>query len=151
MARTAVYSLQRDTRGMVWDLLLYVPTVGALLYIGASLWYSANHSWAYVLLFMACFFLFAGANRILGTRLVMLPSSPVRIEVGKTEITVGLRNGRAVDLVKEVRYFSDYAGKSFGLTGLDNEGRKHQFIIHRGQLASPAEFKDLQSRLSIFR
>lgn len=136
---------------MVWDLLLYVPTVGALCYIGASLWFSAHHGWAYVLLFMACFFLLAGANRIFGSRLIMLPSSPERIEVGKDRVSIGLHGGRTVDLIKEVRYFSDYAGKSFGLTGLDNEGRRRQFIIHRGQLASPAEFKDLQSRLSVFR
>ena len=151
MSGSAIYTLQRDKQGMVWDLLLYVPTVGALFYIGASLWFSANHTWAYVLFFMACFFLLAGANRILGSRLIMLPSSPERVEVGKDRITLALHNGQTVDLVKEVRYFSDYAGKSFGLTGLDNEGRKRQFIIHRGQLASPSEFKDLQSRLAIFR
>ncbi len=145
------YVLHRDMRGMVWDLLLYVPTVGALLYIGASLWYSANHSWAYVLIFMACFFVLAGGNRILGTRLIMLPSSPETISVEKDQVTIGLHGGREVHLVKEIRYFSDYAGKSFGLTGLDQEGRKHQFIVHRGQLASPGEFRDLQARLSIYR
>lgn len=151
MANTASYRLQRDTRGLVWDLLLYVPTVTALVYIGASLWFSANHSWAYVLFFMACFFVFAGGNRILGSRLMMLPSSPERIDVDKDQVRIGLHNGREVVLVKALRYFSDYAGKSFGLTGLDHEGHKHQFIVHRGQFTDPAEYKDIQSRLAVYR
>ena len=36
---------------------------------------------AYLLGFLSCFFLIAGANRILTTRLMWLPSAPVAIEI----------------------------------------------------------------------
>ena len=45
MAAAKVYSLVRDRRGVVWDGLLYIPTVGALLLIALKLWYGPNHMW----------------------------------------------------------------------------------------------------------
>ena len=64
---------------MMWDLLLYVPTVLALFAIGLKLWFGPTQTWAYVLFFMASFFLFAGANRVLSGRLMLLPSAPCAI------------------------------------------------------------------------
>ncbi len=151
MAKTTNFSLQPDYRGMVWDLLLYIPTVGALLYIGVSLWYSADRNWSYVLLFMSCFFFFAGANRILGSRLMLLPTSPVGITAEKDQVVIKQRNGETLALVKEVRFFADYAGKSFGLTGLDYHGRKHQLVIHRGQFSAIKEFDELKSLLAVYK
>lgn len=50
------YELQQDRKGMVWDLLLYVPTVAALLLIGGKLWFGPNQNWAYLLIFLGTFF-----------------------------------------------------------------------------------------------
>ena len=51
------YSLVRDRKGMWWDLLLYVPTVIALLSIGAKLWFGPYQNYSYVAIFAGCFFL----------------------------------------------------------------------------------------------
>ena len=136
---------------MTWDLLLYVPTVIALLSIGAKLWYGPDQTWAYLLFFMASFFFFTGANRILGGRMMLLPGAPTAIEVGKQQVSLMLKSGQQVDLVKNVRYFADYAGKSFGLAGMDVNGRKRQFVLHRGQFASVSTYNDLRGLLNVYK
>ena len=136
---------------MIWDLLLYVPTVAALALISFKLWFSGNKGFAYLLCFMASFFFIVGLNRILTTRLMLLPSSPVALESAKQQLTVMLRNGGRVDLAKEVRFYPDYAGKSFGLSGMDLSGKRRQFVFHRGQFADVEVFKELCSTLNIYK
>ena len=68
---------------MQWDLLLYVPTVTALALIALKLWFGPNHTWSYLLLFLASFFFIAGVNRILSSRLMLLPSSVVALNINK--------------------------------------------------------------------
>lgn len=145
------YSLVQDRRGMVWDLLLYVPTVLALFAIGLKLWFSPNQTWAYVLFFMSCFFLFAGANRILSGRLMLLPSSPCALSFSREQLTLELKSGERVDLVKNVRFFPDYAGKSFGLSGMDLAGKQRQFVLHRGQFGDQAAYQRLRAALDVFK
>lgn len=151
MAKEVNYALQRDTKGMFWDLALYIPTVVALALIALKLWYGPNQVWAYLLFFLASFFFIAGANRVLASRLMILPSSPMALNVGKQRIGLALRNGERVDLVKEVRFFSDYAGKSFGLTGMDLSGKRRQFVFHRGQFPDEAAFKDAMALLRVYK
>ncbi|MCC6207081.1 MAG: hypothetical protein IT488_02860 [Gammaproteobacteria bacterium] len=145
------FILVQDRRGMMWDLMLYVPTVLALFAIGFKLWYGPNQSWAYVLFFMSSFFLFAGANRILSGRLMLLPGSPCALNFSREQLTLELKNGERVDLVKNLRFFPDYAGKSFGLSGMDLAGKQRQFVMHRGQFADPAAYLRLRDALSIFK
>ena len=136
---------------MFWDLLLYVPTVVALFSIGLKIWFSSEQNWAYVLFFMACFFLITGFNRVFGSRLMLLPSSPRSLELKKEQLTLELYGGERIDLVKDVRYFSDYAGKSFGLTGMDVSGKRRQYVFHRGQFSAPSEFRDVTTALSVYK
>ena len=150
MADNKRYDLIQDRRGMTWDLLLYVATVIALLSIGLKLWFGPNQTWAYMLFFMASFFFITGANRILG-RMLLLPGAPTAVEVGKQQVILLLKSGQRVDLVKNVRYFTDYAGKSFALTGMDISGKKQQFVLHRGQFSDLAEFNDLRGLLSVYK
>ncbi|MBK9131713.1 MAG: hypothetical protein IPM20_08800 [Gammaproteobacteria bacterium] len=145
------FILVQDRRGMIWDLLLYVPTVLALFAIGFKLWYSPNQTWAYVLFFMSSFFLFAGANRILSGRLMLLPKSPCALSFSRDQLTLELKNGERVDLVKNLRFFPDYAGKSFGLSGMDLAGKQRQFVMHRGQFADTAAYQKLRDALGIFK
>ena len=151
MAEVSRYSLVRDRKGMIWDLLLYVPTVIALSSIAFKLWYDGNRAFAYVLSFMASFFFIVGMNRILTTRLMLLPSSPIALATAKQQLTVMLRNGGRVDLAKEVRFYPDFAGKSFGLSGMDISGKRHQYVFHRGQFADESVFKELCSELNIYK
>lgn len=136
---------------MLWDLGLYVPTVVALATIALSMWYGGSQSWAYLLFFLASFFLIAGANRIVSGRLMLLPSSPTALEVDKKSVKLGLRNGEKVELVKDLRFFADYAGKSIGLTGMDLNGKRRQYVFHKGQFPDEGQFSDLKSLLSVFR
>lgn len=136
---------------MVWDLLLYVPTVIFLFATGLKLWFGTNQTWAYVLFFMGFFFTFAGANRVLSGRLMLLPSAPVALSHDRDQITVELRGGDKVNLVKEVRFYPDYAGKSFGLSGMDLSGKRRQYVFHRGQFADAALFRDLLGALNVFK
>ena len=151
MADSRKYTLVRDRRGMWWDLLLYVPTVIALLSIGAKLWFGPYQNYSYVAIFAGCFFLLIGANRILKTRLMVLPGAPVALEVSRQQVSLQLNGGSQVNLVKNVRYFPDYAGKSFGLSGMDLDGRRQQFVIHKGQFPSLSDFNDIRSYLAAYK
>ena len=134
---------------MVWDLLLYVPTVVALFSISASMWFGGNVNLSYLLLFLGSFFSIAAVNRIFKTRLMLFPSAPIGFELeGRNSVTLLMRNGQRLCLDKEVRYYPDYGGRSFGLSGLDGSGRKRQFVFHKGQFATEAEYQEL---LKIFR
>ena len=139
--------LVRDRKGMVWDLLLYIPTVVALASISASFWYGNNHNLGYLFFFLTCFFFIAGFNRIFKTRLMLLPSAPISISVDEQSLGLLQRNGARVDLVKNLRYYPDYAGKSFGVSGLDGSGKQLQFVFHRGQFATAEQFGTVLDKL----
>lgn len=141
------FNLSQDRKGMMWDLLLYVPTVLALLSMAAKFWYGNDANLAYLLVFMASFFCIAGANRVLKTRLMVLPSAPVAIEIGKSAVRLILRNGGGVELTKDLKFYSDYAGRTFGLTGLDHAGRRQQFVFHKGQFPSAQDYQAAQDGL----
>jgi hypothetical protein len=57
MAGMMRFDLVQDRKGMVWDLLLYIPTVVALASIAASFWYGDDHNMGYLFFFLTCFFL----------------------------------------------------------------------------------------------
>lgn len=141
------FDLLADRKGAAWDLLLYVPTVGALASFAAKLWYGEQRVLAYLLAFLASFFLIAGANRVLKTRLLLLPSAPVRLEVDAEGITVLARNGATTMLAKEQRLYGDLAGRSFGISGLNREGRRLQFVFHRGQFADAGAYAAAQEAI----
>ena len=141
------FRLRQDRAGAVWDLLLYVPTVVALAFWAAATWFNGERSLAYLLAFMASFFFLVGANRILKTRLMLLPVAPVAIDVAGDTVSVLQRNGTAINLVKDQRVFGDLAGRSFGLTGLEGTGKRLQFVFHRGQFADEAAFSAARAAL----
>ena len=132
---------------MVWDLLLYVPTVFALFTIAAYSWYQSNPDLAYLMVFLGTFFLIAGANRILKTRLMWLGSSPVALEVDQGRVAISQRNGQLIELLKDIKFHKDVSGRTFGLTGLGSNGQKLQFIFHKGQFALERDFQALQNTL----
>ena len=146
------YTLRPDMRGTLWDLALYVPTVGILAFYGLSLWFGRQHSaFAYPLIFLATFFLIFGAGRIL-RRMLVLPSAAVALQVNRKKgVVVRLKSGKSIDLLREVRYFKDYAGRSFGLSGADAGGKKWQYVFHRGQFDGEAVFSRLNAELDVFR
>jgi hypothetical protein len=143
----AGFELRADVSGALWDLLLYVPTVGALASIGVKLWFSGEQGYAYLLSFLASFFFIVGANRILRTRLMLLPSAPTAIELGEEGASIRLRSGARAELVKQPKVYADVADRSFGVSGLDREGRRLQFVFHRGQFAAPQEFAAARAAL----
>lgn len=145
------YKLTPDSRGAAWDALLYLPVVVLLGAYSLVLWYQNNQMFAYLLMFLACFMGFIGGNRILSGRLMLLPSAPIALSVSKQHVTIGLRNNEQVSLAKEVRFFSDYAGKSFGLTGVDMSGKKRQYVFHRGQFESQAIYDDALASLRVYK
>ncbi|NOX43598.1 MAG: hypothetical protein GXP19_07690 [Gammaproteobacteria bacterium] len=150
MAKQEQFQLLQDRKGMIWDIALYLPTVSGLG-IGASIfWYgNDNQNLSYLLLFLACFFLYQGVHRILG-RLMLLPTAPVVLDISKKRVLLKLKNGENTELVKDLRYYSDYAGKSFGLTGMDMKGEKRQFVFHKGQFGDEENFKRIGAALKIY-
>jgi len=149
MAKSGVFQLQQDRNGVVWDLLMYVPTVGGLGVGAIIFWYDQNQNLAYLLFFLACFFFYQALHRVLG-RLLLLPRSPVSLDVSKQRVLLGLRNGDSIELVKDLRYFSDHAGKSFGLTGMDVMGAKQQYVFHKGQFDDEKTFGKAGEALKVF-
>ncbi|MDX8414045.1 MAG: hypothetical protein R8J85_08160 [Mariprofundales bacterium] len=130
-------NLHPDRSGTLWDLVLYVPTVGFLLLWGVKLWYGGDDQVyiGYGLMFLGFFFLIVGSNRVL-RRLLLTPKSPVSIDVNKDRVRMKLKNNDTTSLLKDVRFFSDYAGKSFALTGVDGMGMKQQFVFHHKQFVA---------------
>lgn len=141
------FSLVRDRKGMMWDLMLYVPTVIALLSMAVKFWYGGDVSLAYLFSFLASFFFIAGANRILKTRLMLLPMAPIAIEIGEQATRIIMHNGERVELVKDLRIYADYSGRSFGLAGLDKLDRRLQFVFHKGQFSNIKEYQAIQEKL----
>ncbi len=141
MSTEARYTLCRDYRGVFWDALLYVPTVTALAVFALSSWYDGKAPMAYLLGFLACFFLIAGANRIMTTRLMWLPSAPVAIEIRPHSADLILKSGHIIKLQRDLKLYRDRSGRSFGLTGVSEEGTKRQYIFHRGQFSQDADFQ----------
>lgn len=149
MASKPLFELNQDRLGISWDLLMYVPTVAGLGIGAAIFWYGQNHGLAYLLLFLACFFFYQGLHRVLA-RLMILPGSAVSLDVSKQRVLLKLRNGNHIELVKNVRFFADTAGKSFGLTGMDMSGARRQYVFHKGQFASEEAFKQASAALKVF-
>jgi len=147
MTEVKQFDLVQDRKGVIWDLLLYVPTVIALTSIGTSFWFGKDHNMGYLLFFLACFFFLAGFNRIFKTRLMLLPSAPVSLRIGEQSVSFLQRNNNQVDLLKGIRYYPDYAGKSFGISGLDGTGKQLQFVFHKGQFADLDQYASAQSLL----
>lgn len=141
------FVLKQDRGGMMWDLLLYIPTVLALSSMAIKFWFADDVNLAYLFVFLASFFCIAGANRVLKTRLMLLPSSPVAIDLGKETARLLLRGGGQVELLKDMRYFPDYSGRTFGLTGMDGNGRRIQFVFHKGQFSTSDEYRAIQDQL----
>ena len=146
-----LYELRQDRKGVTWDLLLYVPTVIALFSIAAKLWFGPNQSWSYLLVFLGTFFLLVGANRILKTRLLLVPTAPVALGVDKGQVNIHLRGGQTVNLVKDVRFFSEVGGKTFAITGMDLSGQKQQYVFHLGQFQDEAAYKGAKAYLEVYR
>ena len=92
MSENNQYNLIADRKGMVWDVLLYVPTVIALASIATSFWFSDNQNMGYLFYFLTCFFLIAGVNRIFKTRLMLFPSAPVSFAIEDQRIRLGQKN-----------------------------------------------------------
>jgi hypothetical protein len=92
-----------------------------------------------------------GANRIVRTRLLLVPGSPVGLEVTKGRVCIQLRNGQTVDLVKDVRFYSEIGGKTFAITGMDLSGQKQQYVFHLGQFQDEAAYKSAKSYLEVYR
>lgn len=149
MAKSEVFKLSPDSKGVTWDALMYVPTVVGLGTGAFMFWYDQNQGLAYLLFFLACFFFYQGVHRVLG-RMLILPQSPVSLEISKQRVSLSMKNGESVDLIKNVRYFSDHAGKSFGLTGMDMMGAKRQYVFHKGQFADDATFGKVGAALKVF-
>jgi hypothetical protein len=149
MAKSDVFTLYPDRQGVVWDALMYVPMVVGLGTGSFVFWYGQNQALTYLLFFLACFFFYQGVHRILG-RLMLLPISPVEMDITKQRVLLTLRNGNSIELIKNVRYFADHAGKSFGLTGMDMAGARRQYVFHRGQFPDKSVYDKVGAALKVF-
>jgi len=126
--------LRPDKFGTLWDLALYVPTVGVLILWGLKLWYAGgDDQWiGYALMFLGFFFMMVGGGRVM-RRLLIHPMAPVALDINRERVRMKLKGGQYASLMKDIRFFSDQAGKSFGLTGMDATGSKRQYVFHRKQ------------------
>ncbi|OIO70006.1 MAG: hypothetical protein CO186_02315 [Zetaproteobacteria bacterium CG_4_9_14_3_um_filter_49_83] len=143
--------LHADKAGVLWDLLLYVPTVGFLLLMGVRLWYAHGDDEivGQVLMFLGFFFLMVGGARVM-RRLLVMPSSPIALDINRERIRLKQKNGQMLNLLKDIRFFADHAGKSFGLTGSDEYGVKKQFVFHRNQF-NEADFDSVIKSLERYK
>ncbi|HQT26116.1 MAG TPA: hypothetical protein PLK99_05885 [Burkholderiales bacterium] len=135
----------------MWDLLLYVPTVFFLALIATKFWYAGSRNLSYLIAFLASFFFLAGSNRILKTRLMAVGSAPVSVAAESDCVRIRLKSGVEIALLKEIRRYGDYAGKSFGLSGLDGKGARQQFVLHKAQFSDISEYEAIQKKIDSLR
>lgn len=148
--REAQCNLMPDYKGLMWDALLYVPTVAFLLLWGLKMWYSPDDQLiGYGLMFLGFFFLMVGGGRML-RRMLLMPTVPVALDVNKERIAMRLKNGEQGLLMRDIRFFSDHAGKSFGLTGINERGAKQQYVFHKGQFTE-ADYAALTKALEVYK
>jgi len=147
MAKSEEYRLVKDKNGVVWDAMLYFPMVVGLALGAAIFWHQSNQGLTYLLFFLACFFFYQGLHRILG-RLIMLPGNPTMLDVSKRVVTLWLKNGQKIELIKNLRFYSE--AKTIALTGMDSGGARRQYIFHKGQFEDDAQFKKASAALRIF-
>lgn len=147
MVQSNQFELIADRKGVIWDLMLYIPTVIALGSIAASFWYGEDQNMAYVFLFLTTFFFIAGVNRVFKTRLMLFPSSVISLNLAEQAINLMQRNGQQISLVKSQKFYSDYAGKSFGISGIDGAGKQLQFVFLKGQFTSTEKFEAAKEAL----
>lgn len=129
------FELIKDRKGLIWDVMLYVPTVTALLGLSAYFWFSGKAGYSYLMLFLSTFFFLTGAARIVKTRLMVWPTAPISLEIDDSKVGMALRNGNRIEILKDIRYYPDYSGRTFGLSGMDGTGKRLQFVFHKGQFA----------------
>jgi len=151
MATKTEYELIQDKKGVMWDLLLYIPTLIALSIVAIRLWADGNEGMTYIIIFLTTFIAFIAFNRIFKTRLMLLPSAPVAFSVSKNGVSLKLKNGNQIELVRDVRFFTDIGGKSFGLAGVDLAGAKQQYVFHKGQFNDATEFDGSKAQLRMFK
>lgn len=144
-------NLVPDKKGMMWDLLLYIPTVFFLALISTKFWYEGNRELSYLLAFLASFFFLAGTNRILKTRLMAVGNAPVSIDAGADFVKISTRSGQETILLKQIKRYGDYVGKSFGLSGLDGKGMRQQFVFHKAQFRDISDYEALQKKIDTLR
>ena len=102
-------SLRADKAGIVWDLILYVPTVGFLLLIGLRYWYVGDEQLlGQALVFLGFFFFMVGGGRVL-RRLLWMPSVPVAMDISKERVALKLKNEEQRLLMRDIRFFADHA------------------------------------------
>ena len=147
MAKSEEYRLVKDKNGVMWDAMLYVPMVTGLALGAAIFWHQSNQGMTYLLFFLACFFFYQGMHRILG-RLIMLPGNPTMLDVSKRVVTLWLKNGQKIELIKNLRFYSE--AKTIALTGMDSGGASRQYIFHKGQFEDESQFKKASAALRIF-
>lgn len=143
--------LHPDKVGTLWDLALYVPTVGVLILWGLKFWYGgSDDQWiGYALMFLGFFFMMVGGGRIM-RRLLLHPLAPVSLDINRERVRMQLKGGQSAALMKDIRFYADQAGKSFGLTGTDATGSKRQFVFHRKQF-SEADFMAVVKALDRYK
>jgi len=143
--------LHPDKSGVIWDLVLYVPTVGFLLLWGIKLWYGNGDQVmvGYGLMFLGFFFLMVGGGRVM-RRLLIHPKAPVALDINQDRIRLKLKNGTTTSLQRDIRFFPDHAGKSFGLTGMDHEGARQQYVFHCHQFDKQV-YEQIAKALDIYK
>lgn len=145
------FELVQDSKGVLWDLVLYIPTFTILLYYASVLWYGNNQPLTYVLVFASTLIFLIAFNRIAKSRLMLLASSAIAFAVSKKGVKLELKSGDSVDLVKDVRFFSDMAGRSFAVSGVDASGKTQKFVFHLGQFPSASSFENAKALLRVFK
>lgn len=151
MSKSTRFELVQDIKGVKWDLLLYIPTLIALVSIASQFWFNGEQNITYLLVFMTTMIFLIAFNRIAKTRLMILPSSAIALDVSNKAVRLELKSGEFIEMIKGVRFFSDTAGKSIGLSGLDGEGKKQQQVFHKGQFVNEEVFSEAKALLRVFR
>jgi hypothetical protein len=76
-----------------------------------------------------------------------LPSAPVAIEARPGAVDLILKSGAILTLARDVKLYRDRSGGSFGLTGVSDQGKRRQFVFHRGQFSQDSDFQALMNCL----
>jgi hypothetical protein len=78
---------------------------------------------------------------------MLLPSAPVAIEPGTGAADLILKSGEIIRLRHDLKLFREPSGRTFGLTGVNERGKRCQFVFHRGQFKADSDFQAAMTSL----
>ncbi|MFQ5507898.1 MAG: hypothetical protein ACE5FN_01030 [Leptospirillia bacterium] len=144
--RNKLFTLVPDTRGAAVNGAIYACY--ATVSLGIALFAEANSLWFYAFYFLFFLSAFQGVTIVFRHCLHMMPKSPVSVEIVSKHLRISLKNGKVLELTRDI----DYTRKKnlLVLQGKTHDNQGVSEVIRKAAMAE-GDFDALLTALKRFR